>query len=435
MSDQKAYASSLYAVSPAVGGTRRHAPRPRLRFTTVSRPEHSRRRRPHSRRALLTLGLLGALVGACPGAAAASAPSATAAESSPAANTPATPTPTAPATSPGPTEPTPPTKPSPRTKIVSLPRSVIADGTAPLRVRLSGSAAYNSPMPALRPSVAGKWKATGTYVTFTPASTLQPCSSYTLTVWAGTDVRGERPLGKARTVRLRLACPGTLALQQALGRLGYLPYTVHASHGLNSGHSPEPRALAARYAFDPPRGPLVPDVAHAPGLWYDHFDPTTRGALMVFQQTRHLPITGVADSRIWASLLATETHGSGDPRPYTFVTVSEQIPETLVLRRGGHVVLTTPVNTGVAGATTEQGTFPIYARYTSTTMSGTNPDGSKYVDPGVPWVNYFNGGDAVHGFPRPSYGTPQSNGCVELPIGTAQRVYGMLSIGDLVVVE
>jgi peptidoglycan hydrolase-like protein with peptidoglycan-binding domain len=289
-------------------------------------------------------------------------------------------------------------------------------------------------MPALRPGVAGRWRAVGTYLTFTPTSTLQPCSSFTLTVWAGTDAAGDRPLGKTRTVHLRVVCPGTLALQQALGRLGYLPYTVRASHHLNSGHAPESRAKAAHYAFDPPRGPLVPDIAHAPGLWYDHLDPTTRGALMVFQQTRHLEPTGVADSRTWASLLATETHGSGDPRPYTFVTVSESIPETLQVHQGSHVVLSSPTNTGVPGAATQQGTFPIFSRFTSTTMTGTNPDGSKYSDPGVPWVNYFNGGDAVHGFPRPSYGSPQSNGCVELPIGTAQRVYGMLSIGDLVIV-
>ena len=343
----------------------------------------------------------------------------------PAATEPATATPTGPPA---------PAKPSPRTAITQLPRAVVLDGTAPLRVRLSGAPAYNSPMPALHPSVAGKWSAAGTYMIFAPASTLQPCSSYTLTISAGTDAAGDRPLGKARTVHLRVACPGVLALQQALGRLGYLPYTVRSSFGVNGGHAPEPRAKAAHYAFDPPRGPLEPDIAHAPGLWYDHFDPTTRGALMVFQQTRHLPVTAVADGRTWASLLATETHGSDDPRPYTFVTVSESLPETLEVHEGSRVVLDSPTNTGVAGAVTEQGTFPIYARYSSTTMSGTNPDGSKYVDPGVPWVNYFNGGDAVHGFPRPSYGSPQSNGCVELPIGTAQRVYAMLSIGDLVVV-
>ena len=53
----------------------------------------------------------------------------------------------------------------------------------------------------------------------------------------------------------------------------------------------------------------------------------------------------------------------------------------------------------------------------------------------MPWVNYFNGGDAVHGYIRPTYGVPQSNGCVELPIATAQKVYGMLAVGDLVIVE
>ncbi len=402
---------------------RHRPPPPQLPFTTVST-------RARNRLALLaTLGLTCALAGA---SIPATAPAAgTAGETTPATGT----TPPTTETGTTPTTPTAPAKPSPRTKITQLPRGVVTDGTAPLTVRLSGAPAFNSPMPTLRPGVAGKWKAVGDYVIFTPTSTLQPCSSYTLTVWAGTDVSGDRPLGKARTVHLRVACPGTLALQQALARLGYLPYTLHSSHRLNSGHGREQRRVAALYAFKPPRGPLVANVRDAPGLWYDHFDPTTRGALMVFQQARGQAPTGVASSATWASLLATETDGRDDPRPYTFVTVSERIPETLQVHEGSHVALTTPTNTGVPGAVTEQGTFPIYARFVSTTMSGTNPDGSKYVDPGVPWVNYFNGGDAVHGFPRPSYGTPQSNGCVELPIGTAQRVFGMLSIGDLVIVN
>ena len=50
----------------------------------------------------------------------------------------------------------------------------------------------------------------------------------------------------------------------------------------------------------------------------------------------------------------------------------------------------------------------------------------------MPWVNYFNGGDAVHGYERGSYGFPQSNGCVELPIATAAEVYPMLAVGDIV---
>ncbi len=202
-----------------------------------------------------------------------------------------------------------------------------------------------------------------------------------------------------------------------------------------AAHEPRAGASAAHYAFDPPAARLVSNESYAPGLAYGSLDTTTRGALIVYQSDHGLPATGTADSPTWASLLAAETLGHADPTPYTFVTVSESSPETLEVHRGGRVVISTPANTGVAGAETERGTFPIYARYVSTTMTGTNPDGSHYSDPGVPWVNYFNGGDAVHGFPRASYGFPQSNGCVELPIGTAGQVYPLLAIGDLVIVS
>jgi hypothetical protein len=334
-----------------------------------------------------------------------------------------------------PPAPTPP-KPTIHTRVTALPRSTITDGTAPLRIRLSGTPAPGSPVPMLTPAVAGKWSTVGDYDSFQPKSTLEPCSSYTLTVWAGTTVTGDLPLGgKRRQYTLNVACPGLQALQQALARLNYLPYTIDASHGRDSGSKAESRALAARYAFNPPTATLSPNVPHAPGLRYGALDPTTHGALMVFQDNHGLSPSGSPEGSTWASLLAAETLGHGDPQPYTFVTVSESIPETLEVHRGSRVVITTPANTGVSGATTEQGTFPIYARYTSTTMTGTNPDGSKYSDPGVPWVNYFNGGDAVHGFPRASYGTPQSNGCVELPIGTAGQVYPLLAIGDLVIVS
>ena len=33
-------------------------------------------------------------------------------------------------------------------------------------------------------------------------------------------------------------------------------------------------------------------------------------------------------------------------------------------------------------------------------MKGTNPDGTTYDDPNVPYASYFNGGDALHGFVR-----------------------------------
>ena len=32
-------------------------------------------------------------------------------------------------------------------------------------------------------------------------------------------------------------------------------------------------------------------------------------------------------------------------------------------------------------------------------MSGTNPDGSHYNDPGIRWISYFNHGEALHALP------------------------------------
>jgi L,D-transpeptidase-like protein len=113
------------------------------------------------------------------------------------------------------------------------------------------------------------------------------------------------------------------------------------------------------------------------------------------------------------------------------VNVSEAAQQ-LSLWHDGHAVLTTPVNTGVAKAPTAKGLFAVYEHIRSGTMSGTNVDGSHYHDPGVPWISYFNGGDALHGFYRAQYGFPQSLGCVEMPVGAAGRVWPYTPIGTLV---
>jgi lipoprotein-anchoring transpeptidase ErfK/SrfK len=330
----------------------------------------------------------------------------------------------------------------PATRLTALPHKTIADGTLTVRVRLSGRPAAFSPRPTFEPAVTGTWTTRGDSEIFTPASTLDPCASYTLSISAASTAVSHSPLGTGRKLSVKVACPSVKGLQQLLARLDYLPYSSHSStraRALEAAASEtrahEARRVAAINAFDP--SPETPHarIADAPALEYGELDETTKGALMVFQADREIEPTGTPDKATWIALLKAAEHDQRNPSPYTFVTVSESIPETLEVHRDGHVVLSTPVNTGVAGAETAQGIFPIFSRFTSTTMTGTNPDGSKYSDPGVPWVNYFNGGDAVHGFPRGSYGTPQSNGCVELPIGTAQTVYGMLKVGDIVEVS
>ncbi len=322
---------------------------------------------------------------------------------------------------------------APPTRLTRLPHAAVPDGTAPLSVRLSGAVAADSPAPTLSPAARGRWSTSGALETFTPAATLQPCTTYRMTVWAQTHAVGLPPLGRRRTVRLAVACPPVRGIQQALARLRYLPYRFHSVFGAPVG--PRARAAAARAAFKPPAGYFARVIAGAPPLSPGRFDATTSGALMVFQTDHGLPATGAGDAATWAALLGAEAAGHADRRPYTFVTVSQALPQTLAVHRGNQVVLTSPTNTGVPGASTADGIFPIFERLTSTTMSGTNPDGSRYSDPGVPWVNYFNGGDAVHGFDRASYGTPQSDGCVELPPSTAAAVYGMLSVGDIVEVS
>ena len=329
-----------------------------------------------------------------------------------------------------------PTAPLPVTHLVALPGHDVANGTDPLTVTLSAPVWSGSPPPSLQPAVAGTWTISGDAEVFTPVSTLEPCSSYTLTVWARTTSAGHAPLGHRHTVGLNVACPPLAGLQQALAHLGYLAAKLHPrylAHVAAPGR--ETRREAAAAAYRPPRGALVPDPSDAPPVQMGDLDETTKGALVVYQSDHGLEVTGEPNRDTWASLLSAETDYRRDPHSYTWVSVSESLPETLDVHRGDHVVFSTPVNTGVPGAETAQGVFPIYSRFISTTMSGTDVDGTKYTVPDVPWVNYFNGGDAVHGYPRASYGFPQSNGCVELPIEAAHTVFGMLALGDIVEVH
>jgi peptidoglycan hydrolase-like protein with peptidoglycan-binding domain len=215
-----------------------------------------------------------------------------------------------------------------------------------------------------------------------------------------------------------------LRLQQLLAHAGYLPVKFHPV-GTQPMYTLAPRRGIFRWPFDPPSGlreqfePRVYGVA-------------TKAAVMSFESDNGMTPDGIASPRVWKKLLSKKPHHA--PRPYTYVLVRESLPETITIYQKSHAVYEAPANTGIAQAPTALGTYPVYERFTSTTMQGTNPDGSHYNDPGVPWVSYFNGGDAVHGFPRASYGSPQSLGCVELSFGDAAQAYKLMTYGTLVTV-
>jgi peptidoglycan hydrolase-like protein with peptidoglycan-binding domain len=225
----------------------------------------------------------------------------------------------------------------------------------------------------------------------------------------------------------------TLRLQQLLAVLGYLPLRFQYD-----GTGPGPNTanqLAA--AVDPPKGNFTMRYPNTPSalatMWAPGtFGEMTKAAIMAFENSNGMTADGVPGPQVWKTLITDAVQGKNNTFGYTFVQVSEGSPETESTWHSGKTVVSGPVNTGVPAAPTAQGTFAVFEHALSVTMSGTNPDGSHYVDPGIPFVSYFNGGDALHYYPRGGYGYPQSDGCVEMPYGEAEAVYPYTPIGTLV---
>lgn len=97
------------------------------------------------------------------------------------------------------------------------------------------------------------------------------------------------------------------------------------------------------------------------------------------------------------------------------------------------------VSAGAPSTPTVTGTFAIYSKYTKKTMRGANADGSNYVQPDVPWTNFFYRDYAIHGnYWRPGYyfgNVNSSHGCVGLTVSDAAWVYSWAPIGTPVVVH
>ena len=306
---------------------------------------------------------------------------------------------------------------------------------SPLTVSYSEPLAATPPLPTLNPPVAGTWTASGSVLTFVPTGGWLPFATETVTVPAGATavVDGVRTASVAATTTTFTVEKGSeLRLEQLLSELKYLPFTF--TPGLASeatvpdAVSTSPLAGSLNWAY-----PNVPSSLSA--LWTPgQYNTIDQGAIMAFESNENLSVDGIAGPQVWATLLAQVAGRHVTTQPYDYLIASETLPESLQVWRDGQIIFTTPANTGVPGATTQPGTFPVFERQAVGTMSGTDPNGTKYVDKGIPWIAYFNGSDAVHGFIRPGYGYPQSNGCVELPIPNAAQVWQMDPYGTLVTV-
>ena len=328
-----------------------------------------------------------------------------------------------------------PPQPPPPLSVTSLtPTGTGVAAGSNISVAFSTSLAPGSPMPTLSPSVAGYWAALSpALLEFQASGPLVPGTTETITVPGGSaGVVGSlgQHLAQSVTSQFAVASGSTLRLQQLLAELGYLPVTFTPATPVTSP-TQEGNDQVGTFAWRWANQPMALLTLWTPGA--DNV--ITRGAVMDYEAQHGLKTDGIAGPQVWTDLLADVQSGKGDPLSWDYVLVSQSLPESATVYKDGSPVYTTPVNTGVAGATTENGTWPVYLRYTVTTMSGTNPDGSHYSDPGIPWVSYFHGGDALHGFVRGSYGFPQSDGCVEMPIANSQVVYPLTPIGTLVTVQ
>jgi peptidoglycan hydrolase-like protein with peptidoglycan-binding domain len=230
--------------------------------------------------------------------------------------------------------------------------------------------------------------------------------------------------------------PGsTMRLQQLLANLGYLPLQFQSS-----GPSVPLTATAQEgAAVSPPAGHFSWLYGNVPSALRNQWSPgvsgvMTRGAVMAFESDHGLGADGDAGPLVWKSMISATLSDQRNATGYSFVDVSKS-SQHLSLWHNGHTVLDTAVNTGIAAAPTQSGTFAVYEHLRVTTMSGTNPDGSHYHDPGIQFVSYFNGGDALHAFTRAQYGFPQSLGCVEMALAPAGAVWPYTPIGTLVSVS
>jgi peptidoglycan hydrolase-like protein with peptidoglycan-binding domain len=301
-------------------------------------------------------------------------------------------------------------------------------------VHLSAPVTGASGMPAFTPPVSGTWAKVGSdTLTFRAAAPFIPMSTETLVIPAGgqgptsTDGKG---LSAPVTVTFTVAQGSTERLQQLLAQLNYLPLSFTPTSTPSSA-ADDITAQKGTFAWRWPNTPTSLMV-----LWSEGYENViTKGAVMDFENQNGLTVDGLAGPKVWSALLADTAAQKVDADPYTYVFVSKALPEALTLfENGAPVLVNIPVNTGAPGADTVDGTYPVFEHVTSSRMQGTNPDGTKYDDPDVPWASYFNGGDALHGFVRASYGFPQSNGCVEMMISNAAKVWPLSPIGTLVTV-
>ncbi len=102
--------------------------------------------------------------------------------------------------------------------------------------------------------------------------------------------------------------------------------------------------------------------------------------------------------------------------------------QTITAYQGNTPLKSVLVSTGVAWHPTPIGHYKVYMKVRSQTMSG-GVGAEAYYLPGVPWVMYFAGANAIHGtYWHHNFGQRMSHGCVNLTIDDAHWFYDWAEI-------
>ncbi len=162
-------------------------------------------------------------------------------------------------------------------------------------------------------------------------------------------------------------------------------------------------------------------------------DSTTRNALAVFQKWEGRKITGKLNRSDFDAILNAEAPQPRDPG-YAHVEVDLDRQVLLLIDKEGAVQKILPVSTGsnkqynekgIRGlAYTPRGRFRIYNKIAGWRKS---PLGLLY------YPNYFSDGLAIHGNPSVPR-SPQSHGCVRIPMSAAAEMGRHLPVGTIVLI-
>ena len=307
--------------------------------------------------------------------------------------------------------------------------------SVPIIVAYNRSPGRAASLPTISPITAGRWRGAGTSeLVFKPAGYWEPGTTYRVSIPV--------PGTKNKMVKFTTRLPSTLLLQQYLATLGYLPLRFTPT-----GDIPNRKAVLERAPSSPNLVPQMPAAgvftwaypSIPTSLWAQWHrglpNVVTTAAVMQFEIAEALGPDGDAGPLVWHSLLKAIAQRQMNTNPYDYVIVSESLPETLSIWQSGKFVFKTLTNTGVPGAATPQGTWPVDYKQNPNLMKGCDTNGSCY-SVWVAYASYFlpSVGDAIHAYPRPGYGYPQSNGCVEVPPWQGAVVYGYDPVGTLVTV-